>query len=156
MTLMPRRSLELTRQESLALLRSATFGRIVFTLNALPAIRPVNHIVDGEAIIIRSHLGAAIVSHTAGGAIVAYEADEVDPETHLGWSVIVIGTAHVIREPAAVARYQQLLRPWVDRQMDYVISIHSKIVTGIRLLAAPLDGDCTDTPEQAPRTASGW
>lgn len=131
-----RRTQELTRRESLALLGSTSLGRIVFTRSALPAIRPVNHIVDGEAIIIRSHLGAAIVSHTEtiGGAVVAYEADDIDPVDHLGWSVIVTGTARLLREPAAVARYQQLLSPWVTGEMDYVISVHAEIVTGVRLV----------------------
>jgi len=131
-----RRTQKLTRRESLALLGGTSLGRIVFTRSALPAIRPVNHIMDGEAIIIRSHLGAAIVSHaeTLGGAVVAYEADDIDPVDHLGWSVIVTGTAHLLREPAAVARYRQLLSPWVTGEMDYVISVHAEIVTGVRLV----------------------
>ncbi|MEU6998161.1 pyridoxamine 5'-phosphate oxidase family protein [Nonomuraea sp. NPDC046570] len=127
---------ELSREQALELLGTVSLGRVVFTRNALPAIRPVNHIVDGEAIIIRSHLGAAIVSHSDGprGAVVAYEADNLDPDAHLGWSVIVTGTAHIIREPAAIARYERLLRPWVAREMDYVISIHADMITGIELI----------------------
>jgi len=130
---------ELPRDQALELLSSVSLGRVVFTRNALPAIRPVNHIVDGDAIIIRSHLGAAIVSHADAprGSVVAYEADDLDPDTHLGWSVIVTGTAHIIREPAAIARYEGLLRPWVAREMDYVISIHADMVTGIELTQEP-------------------
>ena len=39
---------ELTRGESLRLLGSVPLGRIVFTLHAMPAIRLVNHLLDGE------------------------------------------------------------------------------------------------------------
>ncbi|MEU8247737.1 pyridoxamine 5'-phosphate oxidase family protein [Nonomuraea sp. NPDC048916] len=128
--------LKLTEQESLELLGSVTLGRVVFTQQALPAIRPVNHIVDEEAVIIRSHLGAAIVSQSAGrgGSVVAYEAENLDPVEHLGWSVIVTGTARLVTEPAAVTRYRTMLRPWVDREMDEVISIQVEMITGIRLV----------------------
>ena len=37
---------ELERAEAMRLLASIGYGRVVFTLNALPAIRPVNHLVD--------------------------------------------------------------------------------------------------------------
>jgi hypothetical protein len=49
----PRLLTELTRGQSLCLLASVRLGRIVFTHRALPAIRPVNHILDGEDIVIR-------------------------------------------------------------------------------------------------------
>ena len=58
----PRQALELTEGECWQLLKSASLGRVVFTHHAMPAIRPVNHLVDGQTIIFRSHLGAAIVS----------------------------------------------------------------------------------------------
>ena len=55
---MPSRpTLELTGDGSWPLLASVPLGRIVFTMNALPAIPPVNHLTDGKTIIIRSHLG---------------------------------------------------------------------------------------------------
>ena len=76
-----RQALELTTAESWQLLASVSLGRIVFTQHAMPAIRPVNHLVDDQAIIVRSHLGAAIVAHAAAddGVVVCYEADELDP-----------------------------------------------------------------------------
>ncbi|MEO3855783.1 pyridoxamine 5'-phosphate oxidase family protein [Acrocarpospora sp. B8E8] len=136
MTTAARQIRDLSREEALDRLGSISLGRIVFTRNALPEIRPVNHLLDGHAVIIRSHLGAAIVSAAAErGVVVAYEADNLDPVTHLGWSVIVTGTAYLIREPAAIAHYQQRLRPWIARDMDYVIAIGADLVTGIELTA---------------------
>jgi Pyridoxamine 5'-phosphate oxidase len=52
----PRQALDLTEEESWQLLGGVSLGRVVFTMNAMPAIRPVNHLVDEKAIIIRSHL----------------------------------------------------------------------------------------------------
>jgi hypothetical protein len=125
----------LPREESLRLLGSTSLGRVVFTQFALPAIRPVNHIVEGDRIIIRTHLGGAIDSAVAGtGTVVAYEADMIDPDDHLGWSVIVIGRASRVTDPGEVARYREILQPWVSGAMDYVITITADMVDGFRLV----------------------
>lgn len=45
----PMRSTEqLDRSEALRLLGTVPLGRVVFTHQALPAIRPVNHVVEGR------------------------------------------------------------------------------------------------------------
>ena len=44
------------------LLGSVSLGRVVFTARALPAIRPVTHLVDGDHVIIRTDRDAAITS----------------------------------------------------------------------------------------------
>ncbi|MEV5869077.1 pyridoxamine 5'-phosphate oxidase family protein [Streptomyces tendae] len=136
----PRRSIELGAEEALALLGSVSLGRVVFTRQALPTIRPVNHVLDDGDIVIRTHEGAALTSRTrkAGdpGVVVAYEADSIDPDTHLGWSVVVTGYAQPVTDPAELTRYQALLRPWVDRSMDYAIRIVPDLITGVRLTEA--------------------
>lgn len=134
----PRRMVELSRAEALALLASVSLGRIVFTERALPTIRPVNHLLDesGE-IVIRTHAGAALTMQSeragAGGVVVAYEAEAIDPVTHLGWSVTVTGYARLVRDPHELTRYQRLLEPWVDQTMDYAVRIRPDLVTGFRL-----------------------
>ena len=127
---------ELAPAESWRLLGSVSLGRIVFTQRAMPAIRPVNHLVDEEAIIIWSHPGAAVVAHasTEEGVVVAYEADDIDPVRHTGWSVIATGMARLVRDPVTVSRYEQMLEPWIRRQMDDVIVIMPQIITGLRLM----------------------
>ncbi|WP_424888225.1 pyridoxamine 5'-phosphate oxidase family protein [Streptomyces sp. XH2] len=147
----PRRRIELTRTESLRLLRSVSLGRVVFTRRALPAIRPVNHVVDGGHIVIRTHEGAALAGLAAtaqqpapgpaqppGAAVrrvvVAYEADSIDPVTHLGWSVVVTGYCMPVTDPGELARYATLLKPWWDGRMDYAVRIRPSLVTGVRLL----------------------
>ncbi|WUD70120.1 pyridoxamine 5'-phosphate oxidase family protein [Nocardia sp. NBC_00508] len=119
------------------LLASAPIGRVVFTRNALPAIRPVNHLVDEHGVIImRTRLSSGLTTAVRGNSpvVVAYEADEIDPVRRLGWSVVVVGLAHTVTDPARAAHYEQLLRPWVDSVTDAVIAIEPDIVTGIRLI----------------------
>ncbi|CAM5610545.1 MULTISPECIES: pyridoxamine 5'-phosphate oxidase family protein [Streptomyces] len=138
--LRPRRRIELDGAEALRLLGSVSLGRIVFTRHALPTVRPVNHVLDGGDIVIRTHEGAALTSRTerAGdpGVVVAYEADAIDPRTHLGWSVVVTGYARLVTDPEDLARCLALVRPWVDQAMDQAVRIRPDLVTGIRLTAA--------------------
>ncbi|HET9169136.1 MAG TPA: pyridoxamine 5'-phosphate oxidase family protein [Actinospica sp.] len=142
-TLTARHMSKLTRDEAMRLLGGVSLGRIVFTQDALPTIRPVNHLLDADGhIVIRTHHGAALTDHTAGagtrgGVVVAYEAEQIDPDTHLGWSVIVTGYARLVRDPDQLARYQAMLEPWVDHTMDQAVRIRPDIVTGFRLTATP-------------------
>lgn len=137
MTMTALRRLEaLPRAESLRLLSTVSLGRLVFTHLALPAIRPVNHAVAGEQVIIRAYLGTAISTavRDRSGTVVAYEADLIDPDTHLGWSVIVVGRATRLTDPAEAAPYRKLLRPWVDGGADDLIAIQADMVDGFRLV----------------------
>jgi hypothetical protein len=117
-----------TRLEALRLLGSVPYGRVVFTDRALPAVRPVNHVVDGGDVIVRTHTGAAILRTV--GQVVGYEADLVDEVPRLVWSVVVIGVVEVEDRAEAVARYERMLRPVVDLPMDHVLRIRPQLVTG--------------------------
>ncbi|KJY36062.1 pyridoxamine 5'-phosphate oxidase [Streptomyces katrae] len=128
---------ELDRAEALRLLATVSLGRIVFTHRALPAVRPVNHLVDGEDVVIRIHGGGALASLSAPadapGVVVAYEADAMDPDTHLGWSVVVTGYAQPVLDANDLDRYANLLHPWVERATTTAtLRIHPDLVTGFR------------------------
>ncbi|WP_225094552.1 pyridoxamine 5'-phosphate oxidase family protein [Streptomyces sp. CoH27] len=138
-----RRRVELDRAEALRLLASVPLGRIVFTRQALPTVRPVNHILDDGDIVIRIHEGAALTSHAwqdpGTGVVVAYEADAIDPVTHLGWSVVVTGYASLVTDPRELARIRSLLPPWAPQQgMDQAVRIHPELVAGV-LLTSPVE-----------------
>lgn len=141
----PRRLEELDREQAMDLLDSVGYGRVVFTKSALPAIRPVNHVVDDGDIVIRTRrlagIGTALAAADTGldeeaELVVAYEADVIDPTTRLGWSVVVTGIATTVTDPARLARIEQRLHPWVDSVMDTAIAITPEIVTGLRLVSA--------------------
>ncbi|MEU3062925.1 pyridoxamine 5'-phosphate oxidase family protein [Streptomyces subrutilus] len=95
-------SAPLAADEALRLLGTAEPGRIVFTRHALPAVRPVNHVLDaGDIIRVQdgSTLAALLAPEQGGGAVVAHEADDVDTGGHLGWSVVATGYATVGHRP---------------------------------------------------------
>ncbi|MFD4198713.1 pyridoxamine 5'-phosphate oxidase family protein [Amycolatopsis thermoflava] len=124
---------ELGRAESLNLLGSVGVGRVVFTHQALPTIRPVNHVLHDGCVIVRTHPGAALLS--AIGTVVAYEADFIHEGDRIAWSVIAVGYARRVgaRE---LTRFGTLPRPWLAGEMTEVIRIDPELVTGFAL-----DGD---------------
>lgn len=67
--------------------------------------------------------------------VVAYEADAIDPVTHLGWSVVVTGYACPVTDADEAARVASLLRPWVGRPMTRALRIRPDLVAGFRLEA---------------------
>jgi Pyridoxamine 5'-phosphate oxidase len=140
----PRQGINLTAGECWELLASVSIGRVVFTHRAMPAIRPVNHIIDGRTIVFRTHDGAAIASrameHSAdsegmpSGSVVAYETDELDPVRHTGWSVIATGFARLVTNPDHVARYLAVTEPWIAGEMNQVVAIEPQFISGLRLV----------------------
>lgn len=128
---------ELSADEALQLLGTAELGRIVFTRHALPAVRPVNHVLDAGDIIIRvqdgSTLAALLAAQEGAGVVVAYEADDIDTGEHLGWSVVATGYATAVTDPDEIERYLRLLQPWATGSASWAIRIRPDLVTGFRL-----------------------
>lgn len=136
-----RRMEELTRSQCLELMGTVQVGRLVFVHHAMPAVRPVNHLVDRETIVIRATVGAAITEAVTIGSrpmVVAYEADAIDTARQLGWSVIVTGTAELVTDRVAAERYRSLIEPWVTGPADEVITISTEMVHGYRMVPARL------------------
>ncbi|MFF7356075.1 MULTISPECIES: pyridoxamine 5'-phosphate oxidase family protein [Streptomyces] len=131
------RRIDLDPVEALRLLGSVPLGRIVFTRQALPTVRPVSHVMDDGDIVIRTHEGAALTAHPregGQGVVVAYEADALDPDTHLGWTVVVTGYARLVTEAADLARIRALLAPWpAQEDRDHAVRIRPCLVTGVLL-----------------------
>ena len=125
----------LGRAQCLALLGSVPIGRIVFTHHALPAVQPVNFVLDGDAIVIRTTSGSKL-SAAAHDAVVAFEVDEFSVEDHSGWSVTAVGHASVVRDEEERRRLEALpLRPWAPGQRDHFLRIPVNLVSGRRLHA---------------------
>lgn len=123
----------LDRGESLRLLATVPVGRLIFTVNALPTVRPVNFVLAGELIVVRT-AASSTVARKIDGAIVAFEADELDPVTCSGWSVTVTGRAELATDPEALARYRTLrLVPWAAGVRDAFVTISTELVEGSRV-----------------------
>ena len=87
----------LDREQCVELLQTVRVGRLVFTEDALPAVQPVNFRMWRDNVVIRVAGGAKLAA-AARNFVVAFEADELDPDLRTGWSVTVVGHAQRITD----------------------------------------------------------
>lgn len=123
---------QLSRGESLRLLATVPVGRVVFTIGGLPAVEPVNFLLDDRGIVFRTREGAKLLAARAG-TVVAFEVDELEPVARTGWSVTVVGEARVLGDAEAEHYRRALLQPWVNGARDDVVVIDVALVTGRRI-----------------------
>jgi nitroimidazol reductase NimA-like FMN-containing flavoprotein (pyridoxamine 5'-phosphate oxidase superfamily) len=91
----------LDRAGALALLSNAGVGRVIYTSAAMPAVRPLPFrlAADGR-VLLRAPAGSALV-RAVGGALVAFEVDEIRQTDGAGWCVTLLGRAVVGAEDPA-------------------------------------------------------
>lgn len=125
-------TVELSRQECLSLLATAPFGRLVLTVGALPAVLPVNFVLDPAGIVIRTGEGSS--ASLADGAVVAFQADSIDTERRSGWTVTVVGRAALVRDELQRSRLAALpLRPWAPGRRNTFVVVDVGLVDGRRI-----------------------
>lgn len=108
----------LGRAESLRLLATVPVGRLIFTTNALPAVRLMNFVLADGLILMRT-AGDSTAARKVDGMIVTFEADELDVAACSGWPVTVTGRAALVTDPDVAARYRRLpLVPWAAGVRD--------------------------------------
>jgi uncharacterized protein len=123
----------LDRGESLRLLASVPVGRLIFTVNALPTVRPMNYVLVDRLILLRTAAGST-VARKVDGAVVAFEADELDAATCSGWSVTVTGRAALVTDPEAITGYRRVrLAPWAPGPREVFMTITTELIEGRRV-----------------------
>jgi nitroimidazol reductase NimA-like FMN-containing flavoprotein (pyridoxamine 5'-phosphate oxidase superfamily) len=87
--------------ECLRRLDAGGVGRVAITRHALPAILPVDFARRESCIVFRTDPGG-MLAHGCDGKVVAFEIDGIDASGRAGWSVLVVGTASLLTDGAAV------------------------------------------------------
>lgn len=90
---------ELDPKRALELLARASVGRVVYTVGALPAVLPVPFRLVPAGVLVSAPADSEL-ARAVDGAVIAFEADEVDGRDGSGWFVTVLGHAHVRRATA--------------------------------------------------------
>jgi hypothetical protein len=122
---------------SLELLGSKPIGRVVVSMDALPAALPVNFALLNGDIVFRTGVGSKL-SAALDNAVVAFEVDDFEADTCEGWSVLVTGHSEEITDPRELERARRLpLAPWVPTVPSRFVRIRSQLVSGRRV---SLDG----------------
>jgi nitroimidazol reductase NimA-like FMN-containing flavoprotein (pyridoxamine 5'-phosphate oxidase superfamily) len=128
----------LNRMECLGLLETVRVGRLVFTEGALPAVQPVNFRMHRGDVVIRIAGGGKLAAAT-DRSVVAFQADQLDPDLYSGWSVTVVGHAELINDVRELVEMSgNWLQPWVTGRRGHFVRIRTEQVTG-RRLHPPID-----------------
>ncbi len=127
----------LDRSECVRLLRTMTFGRLAYSSAALPAVQPVNFVVHGDTIIVRTTSESKLAAATRH-SVVAFETDRIDEHTRAGWSVTVVGrSSHVTDQSVLEELTQEGPEAWGNPRGDRFVAIRIEQING-RWLHSPI------------------
>ena len=114
------------------MLESVRWGRCAWTGPAGPRILPVNYSVLDGNVFFRTALYGSLADAAKGDAV-ALEADELDDRLSSGWSVVVLGHAEQVEDPAEVASlFGRIDQPWAPGSRPVLVRIRPSQVTGRR------------------------
>jgi hypothetical protein len=126
----------LDRPTCLSLLSSVGVGRVGLSVDALPVIMPVGFRVDGDRIVFALSAGSRGAA-AVNGTVVAFEADDVDPTTGVGWTVLVQGPARLVADSLGCAGDGWGPSPDADegpasqeQRLREVVSVSTEVITG--------------------------
>ena len=130
----------LDREECRRLLSSVQIGRVVISLGAVPAVFPVNFVLDGEDIVFLTAPGAKLRA-ALDRTVVAFEVDQVDEARRSGWSVMAVGRSRGSEDLADVRAAHGLgVVPPTAGGQNRVVRIRVELLTG-RQFASPVVGE---------------
>ena len=142
---------EIPEAECWALLAGRSLGRLVVVQRDEPLVFPVNYVLDGHTVALRTDAGTALDWATLGK--VAFEVDEIDAAREEGWSVVVHGVGRDVTEGvdewSERLRAHDELQPWAGGKRRHWIAVADATVSGRRIRHAPSE----DPP--ASETAAG-
>lgn len=123
----------LSRDDCLNLLAVARIGRVGVHTGALPAIFPVDYALTANGIVFPTTRDGKLAAAT-NAAVVAFQADDAEPEQQSGWSVMVVGVAKAIAEARELAAARALpLRGLATANADHYVRISVDLVSGWRM-----------------------
>lgn len=85
---------DLTPDECWELAASRPVGRLAWTGQQGPTVIPVNFVIDGRLVHIRT-TAYSTLARECDDSPVAFEVDDFDAGAHTGWSVLLRGRAHL-------------------------------------------------------------
>ncbi|MFD5468672.1 pyridoxamine 5'-phosphate oxidase family protein [Kitasatospora sp. NPDC127059] len=136
----------LDERQCLRLLATASIGRVVYTVGALPAVLPTRYLLDGDAGVLLSAAADSELIRAVSGALVAFEVSEVDETDGSGWSVTVLGRAGVSEEPPPAE-----IAPAARPAGQVTVRIRPELLKG-RVLPASLPRQSRPAGERRPAT----
>lgn len=128
---------EINEAECFEILDQHSLGRIALVVEGQPRIFPVNYAMSGRIVVIRTAAGTKLFHATE--AKVAFEIDEYDPTTGVGWSVMIQGIAHDATDSfddISWAAHRASPKPLAPGAKPYLVAVESLVITGRRFRLA--------------------
>lgn len=124
---------ELTEEQCWNCLEGAVVGRLAVCVAGKPDVFPVNFLLDGRSIVLRTapgfKLAAASLSPT-----VAFEVDDLNQAEQSGWSVVIRGTATEVEGLEEVMEAADLgVSPWAEGPKNRYVRIEAESISGRRI-----------------------
>ena len=132
----------LDEPECMELLSAAKIGRLVYNSRYGPVAVPSEYKIHEGSIVFRTYRTTFTEEDLRTGIAyaeykVAVEIDQSDPETRLGWVVLVQGAAHHIDTEAERAAIAHLgLESWVEGEPEHFIRVNLSQISGQRIRQA--------------------
>jgi nitroimidazol reductase NimA-like FMN-containing flavoprotein (pyridoxamine 5'-phosphate oxidase superfamily) len=111
-------------------LQGVAVGRIAMRGEDAPEMRPINFVLRGDDVIIRTGDGL-ILAAAQRGESAGFEIDDIDPIEHTGWSVIVTGKLFEL--PTDEEHLSLPLRPWASGLKDRFVGLAMDRISGLRI-----------------------
>lgn len=123
------------RAAALRLLAATDVGRIAVVVEGRPRIVVLNHLLDGEHVLLRTRADAMLADLTDDGHAVhaCYEVDSAFSPGRSGWSVIATGLLHRETDAARVEKARTKLDAWAHGERDTVLRLDVDELTGVRV-----------------------
>lgn len=115
--------------ECRALLDEVPIGRLGCSLDGQPMILPITFVRVGDLIVFRTAEQSSLAR--CANQVVAFEVDQLDPETGVGWSVLARGPVLPVSPELGAG-----LRPWAGGSRPLVLGVRLDQVGG-RVVSRP-------------------
>jgi hypothetical protein len=128
-------TVELTRAECLQLLGKEAVSRVVSTSEAMPAAEPVDYILDSGEVIFHVPRDGPLAEATRH-AVVGFQADDIDPTTHISCSVLGVGQTYEVTNPSRYATLATRTPAWGPDSTTRTIALPLQRLTGHQIRRA--------------------
>lgn len=130
----PRTGLEIIEEDACwELVASKQIGRLAVSIANDPDVFPLNYRVDDKSIVLQTLPGLKLAAAVLGNPV-AFEIDDIDEETHTGWSVVIHGYGQEINQVEDRLHAEDLqVKPWASGEKGRYIRILPDRVSGRRV-----------------------
>ncbi|UWF77937.1 MULTISPECIES: pyridoxamine 5'-phosphate oxidase family protein [Microbacterium] len=125
---------ELSEQQCIELLGTTTVGRLGFVHEGRVHVIPVNFLLDGHDIVVRTSPEGPISELPDSTELVAFEIDHHDDLSGGGWSVLLNGPVTVMSdEELAAVPGTRRVQPWAGGERSLALRLRPELVSGRRV-----------------------